>query len=362
MASTNSGAISSLVFSDGFDYYVDPLQKWTSETGQYQILTPGRFPFGQRLQGNGALTKILNHGPYNRIVWGAAFNTIASPPQISNGGYIGSNRFMSLVGSQAQEIMYLGFDGLGRISYGSPPNGTFQAPAGPTFASSPNLLPFGQWVYVEFDVILSNTNTGSFKVRLNGVEILSQTNVLTATENSAFGIQTVADNNNFYKWDDIYVLAPSSTVIGDSFLGDIKVIGITPNGAGQSSQMTQTGGVLGMNYTSVNEVPPNGDTSYVATNVPGQFDLYTLPTPNSITPVSAIYGVAAYSLSRKDDSPARFLSVGVGNGTTSNFDAGSALGSDYHYVERVMPVNPLTGLPWALVDLNNLQLGIKLIS
>jgi hypothetical protein len=346
----------SLVYTDGFDYYTDLTTKWTSLSTYYcnmDILTPGRFGYGQRVNiapqntqfSAGTLAKAFPLGPYNRLVMGCAVRY--NNTSFDTAG--GTGTFLNFIDT-TENICSISFQSFGRLAF------TY----GTTTIYTPLLSwAFNAWFYLELDVVFTGSTAG-WAMRINGEQVASA-NTFTGAE--AYGISlTCMPNNTSVDYDDIYVLAPTSMTVGDNFLGDIKIVPLIPNASGNLTQWTQTGGVSGQNFTSVDDVPPDGDNSYVASNVAGQIDTYGVPALNSITPVSDVYGVSVYALARKDDSPARFLSVGVGDGTNESFDAGNAVGSTYSYVQRVLPVNPLTGSAWQLNDFENLQLGIKIIS
>lgn len=367
-ALTNTQAVSSLVFQDGFDYYNDLYTKWTSgNIDTHAINAPGRFGYGQKVTVNGQYygSRIIKALPsatgYSRLVMGVACRIESTSP-------VPSDTF-GFITSTGGPTCAFGFDTLGRAYFTNNPNNGYLGgeASGTRIAQSvPGVIPFAQWFYAEMDVVFSASGNGSVSIRVNGLEVIRQIGITTSLENAGYGIGLFESSNgptgNSHSFDDIYVLAPQPATPGDSFLGDVKVVGLLPNGAGRVTGFTQTGGISGSNYSSVNDAPPDGDNSYVASNVVGTVDTYRIPPPNAITPVSQVYGVSVYALGRKDDSPSRFISCGVGNGTTENFDAGSPLGSSYAYVQRVFPTNPLTNQPWTLADFDTLQLAIKLVT
>jgi hypothetical protein len=353
-------SISDLVFCDGFDYYNQVYAKWTTGSGHgggaqagWEFVSPGRFGYGQCIQmdaafgGPGIVAKALAGGPYGRLVAGFGVNLEASSAPQSN--------FFTFIDSNANPLCYITFGTLGRIG--------FVDANGINYFANPTTFSYASWLYVEIDVFFGTS--GSFMLSVNGQEVLSETGIKTATASNSYGpaLYTDGDGHPNVLYDDLYVLAPSvEGTLGDSFLGDIKIVPLVPNGAGRLNQWSQVGGTTGENWTSVDEEPPDGDTSYVYSTTPGQIDAYTVPIPTTITPVSSVYGVAVYGYARKDDSPARIVSVGVGNGATESFDEGSALSSNYLYVQRVMPTNPLTSADWNLSDFTDLQLAVKLLS
>jgi hypothetical protein len=192
---------------------------------------------------------------------------------------------------------------------------------------------------------------------------LLEPDIATTTAAGIFGSGPInTPSFPYILYDDMYVLAPETDVIGDSFLGDVKCVPLVPTSAGHETQWTQVGGTAGEPWTAVSEIPPDGDTSYVDSNTPGQIELFGTVEPSTITPVATVLAVSAYALARKDDSPARVVSVGISDGTTDYFDDGAAVGSDYSYITRQLPTNPITGEAWTNADFATVQFGVKLIS
>jgi hypothetical protein len=105
-------------------------------------------------------------------------------------------------------------------------------------------------------------------------------------------------------------------------------------------------------------VPPNASV-YVYDSNPGDIDAYTL-TP--IGEPSAIVGIQLVASAMKDDSSSRILGLGFGNATTMDFNAGDSVADGYLMYTQPYDVNPLTSSPFTNDDLNNGQIGLKVIA
>jgi hypothetical protein len=159
-------------------------------------------------------------------------------------------------------------------------------------------------------------------------------------------------------FDDVYICDATGSIHND-FLGDVKIVTLLPNGNGRVNQWTRTGGTSSGNYTAVNEVPPNGDTSYVSSSTAGQIDAYTV---SSLGTVSAVVAAQIVASARKDDAGTRVLALGFGDGTTESYNAGTTLNGSYIMYTQPLDENPLTSSAWATSDFSGAQLAIEVIS
>ena len=181
---------------------------------------------------------------------------------------------------------------------------------GPTvLATSPKALKINRWYYVELQVFIDDSN-GSYDLRVNEETILSGSNVdtkhsaLSTCDQICFSAGYATGFNNCYI-QDIYLLDNNGT-FNNSFLGDIRVDCLYPNGNGSSSQFIGSDGNSTDNYLLVNEATLNEDTSYVESSTVNDIDLYQMDSMSS-SPLdsNSIYGVQAVNVTKKDDAGAR---------------------------------------------------------
>jgi hypothetical protein len=218
---------------------------------------------------------------------------------------------------------------------------------------------------VEIQVVFSISTTGSIAIQVNGQAAANVGSIKTAFDGtpsanivSLGSYQGRQGQNPTVLFDDFYVCDGTGTV-NNTFLGDVKVALAMPNAVGRISQWTRTGGTSSGNYTAVDEIPPDDDTSYVSSSTVGQIDSYKFA---SIGTPAAIVAVQLVASARKDDSGTRVLGLGFGNATTTNFNAGTSIPNGYTMITREMDTNPITGVAWAPTDLASAQIGIEVIS
>lgn len=226
------------------------------------------------------------------------------------------------------------------------------------------LVPNGTFTPIEMKVVFATGATGSVTVQVNGIAVITIANVQTAATTNAsascyvLGQNTAHGNVAQGYVDDFYVFDGTGTA-NTNMLGDWKVTIQTPASSGRVTSWGQNGGTGGSPWTAVDEIPPDGDTSYISSATPGSVEDFGLTALASAT---TIFAVTAKAYARKDDSGTRTIGLGVGNNTTENFDAGQNLTTAYMYYGRPMDQNPLTTAAWATGDFTGaaaIQLALK---
>lgn len=212
------------------------------------------------------------------------------------------------------------------------------------------------WYYIEAKVFIDNT-TGSVEVRVNGVTDINLTNIDTQVTGSntvnTFKWQVYAQASYF---DDIYICDTTGAVNND-FLGDNRVEAIMPTGAGANTDWTP---LTPPNFSEVNEIPPDGDTSYVSSNTPGNVDTYAFGNLTGIT--TGIKGLQVNILNRKDDAGSREIAPVVRSGGTDYTGNTFAVLDNYSTAVQVYEEDPDTSAAWLVAGVNAAEFGQTVIS
>ncbi len=142
---------------------------------------------------------------------------------------------------------------------------------------------------------------GDYEIRINGSTVMTPTTGQVAT-NAVWTDFFLGDTqtNNWRRqpgpatvdFDDLYVIDDQGSH-NTSFLGDCRIETLFPNGAGASSQWTPNSGT---NYSRVNEVFTDQDTSYVSTAGVGNRDSYAMGDLSSLP--ATVFGVQVYANAR----------------------------------------------------------------
>jgi hypothetical protein len=227
-----------LLFVEGFDHFLasDIGKKWPGlVVGQsYLAMGSGRFGGQSLLCPNNVaeatgVTRNLGAN-YSTLIAGFAFKTATKP---TNSNYVASV-FSFQDGTTPQLNVRVNEAG-----------NLIVARNNTTIATSAYALPVNSWVYIEFKATI-HASAGSYEVRVNGVNVLSATNVNTMGSSTA-NINTITLGpvhsaigfvfSNTWSYDDFYLCDTTGTKNND-FLGDMRVDTIRPNGAGTNTQLT----------------------------------------------------------------------------------------------------------------------------
>jgi hypothetical protein len=219
------------------------------------------------------------------------------------------------------------------------------------------------WYFIELKATIHDT-TGSYELRVNGTNVLSQTNVDTRNGGSGvvtliqFGSQTGTSQPAgpaTMNMDDIYV-CDSSGSLNNDFLGDVAVQTIYPT---SDSSVAWTRSAGGTSYTLVDESTPNGDTDYVESSTAAQQDIYGYGDLAAAT--NTVLGVQINAVARKDDAGARQVKLLTKSGGTTYASSALGLSTTYTFYSEVRETNPNTAVSWTESDVNSAEFGVECV-
>lgn len=227
-------------------------------------------------------------------------------------------------------------------------------------SSGTNILRSGYWSYVEVKATIDDS-TGAVEVKVDGTSVLNLTSQDTRNGGNAnvsqIRIGSHTGTGSYSYADDVYVCDTTGSAPYNDYLGDVRVVMMVPDGAGDSTQWTPSAGA---NYAAVDETPGHdGDTSYVSSSTAGQDDLYTVgATPSGS---SQVWAARVTATARKEGAGARDIALLVKAGTTT--DASGALtipDTTYREFSYTLLQNPDTSADWTIADLDAAQIGIRI--
>jgi hypothetical protein len=231
-------------------------------------------------------------------------------------------------------------------------------------STSPTLaVTVGKYYYIEFQAVINKTG-GTAIVRINGQVVLSLSGVNTSPNGDNVADQVVffgPGGSNFVYVDDVYVT--DGTGVLNSFLGDVSIGLIMPASDGDLLGWTTSAG--SPHFSLVNEIPPDGDSTYVWTVAPntGPFpiDCYHF---QAVSPTRTIIAIQSNIMARKNDTGNRALSsiTRFGGANYVADPTGRYVNETYIDYRNCFDVNPLTTNPWTPTDVNNTQWGYQLIT
>jgi len=221
-------------------------------------------------------------------------------------------------------------------------------------------LYIGQWYYIEFTATISDT-VGVVELKIDGTSVIGPLtsqdtrNGANSTANQLRIGQDVNSNSPF-DIDDLYVLDSGGSSPTNTYLGDIKVETLYPNGNGNSSVLLNDGGNTTNNYTHVDETFPNGDTDYVESSTVGDKDTYAYT--NMATTAGTVFGVQINPYAKKTDAGTRSIKTVARVSTTEVDGPVQTLGASYAYLTDIRETKPGGGA-WTISDVNGAEFGVK---
>lgn len=160
--------------------------------------------------------------------------------------------------------------------------------------------------------------------------------------------------------DDIAVNDTTNPGQNSSWPGYARVIGLLPNGDGDSSQFSGSDEDSIDNYQLVYEVDYDDDATYVESLTSGHTDLYTVDN-FGLLPGDVIQRVWVSAVAREVSADGDSLQVGFkplgGSATwtehpiTENYE---------HYKSDEYLTNPATSSAWTQADIDALQVGVRI--
>lgn len=356
-----------LLFADSFDLTAtaDQVLKWNlgniasgTNGGSIALSTTTPYSSGHSLAegwinfntGSGQYLKTALAGSQSTLIVGFAY--MGSPIATDGAAF-----FQFMDGGSNQVYIVPNANGNLQVFRG---NGT-------SLGTGTTVLASNVWYYLELKVVFGTGTNGSIAVNLNGVSEISVSGINTANSGVAqantLAIGNVGGHTSVpagtYFFDDFYCCNALGAV-NNNFLGPIRVIGLLPNGAGTNTNWTKVGAAAS-NYQSVNENPPDGDTTRVQSLSVGQIDTYQYADlPANALSVLAVCN--AFEI-RKDGVGSRTITTRVRSGASEADASGSiALTPSYSIPGQIMEVNPVTSVAWTVADVNGAEFGPKVFS
>jgi hypothetical protein len=332
-----------LLFMDGFDAD-DTTLKWDVGTSGSGSATT-RFGSGRSV-----VTTFINKNltASSEITTGFATRTGQTAPQIGfNVSFYGDAG-----GTQHITVMRNTTTGLIQVRRGST--------SGTLLATGTKVLQQQIWNYIEIRVVISDS-VGVVEVRVDGA---ATPDISFSGDTKNAGTATTIDRATYYSdsafsmyYDDLYILDSTGTT-NTTFLGDVRVQALVPNGNGNYSQLTGSDGNSTDNYLLVDELP-YVTADYVGSFNAGDKDSYTLS--DLVSGTATVFGVQNNIIASKDDAyvaQARpFLRLGGTdyNGTTQTFN------TSYQTYYNMYNQNPATSTNWTVSDVNTAESGFEVL-
>jgi len=227
--------------------------------------------------------------------------------------------------------------------------------------SGENKLSLNTWHYIEVKMIKGNSvGANDVIVKVDGVEWYASSG---GEDFLASGAASFTDcialrgaPVGYYYFDDIYICDETGPQC-NTFLGQIKIATIYPDGNGNDSDFVGSDSNSVDNYLLVDDTTPDGDTTYSESGGATELDLYTYDAaPASII----IAGIQVNSYIRKDTTGIEHLARNVVRINSTNYESADLYpGFDYMYQTSIWELNPDDSAAWSEADINGAEFGLK---
>jgi hypothetical protein len=340
-------------FVEGFDYYpaitgvTGVAGRWTLNNTASTSLTTGRFGDGQALFSSPSTSQFLTRAipSTNTIACGVAI-------RISDASEVNAARRLIEFRNASGPQCGVGINASGEIiAYRSTTATVLGTASGVTFSDT-------VWHYIEVEAFVHDS-TGFINVYKDGTQILAVSGVDTRQQTAdtitffrLYGTDGTGAQPNVFAWDDVYVTDQATR------LGECRVKTLYPNGATADADWTPSGG--GDNYQQVDEAQVDGDTTYVASDTPGDLDFYTM-TDLGFAP-DTVHAVQLTMSARKDDAETRAVRLKLKSGAVVEDGATQAMAGSYQYFSDVYEEDPDVVGPWTASSVNAMQIGIETVT
>jgi len=225
------------------------------------------------------------------------------------------------------------------------------------YTSSEKWSPF-TWNYFEIRIVAgTDSSNGELELMMNGKQIINETGVDTLAITPGVARINFSGSDHFDPViDDIYIINTQGSV-NNTFLGDVKVEAVFPDGAGNTTDLLPTGAAS--NHEAVDDNPFDDDTSYASSSTFEDKDTYTVANLSDIT--QGIVGVQMLPNARKAIATGtRALTSVVRSGTTDYDQTESNLTTSYDYYPAIVELDPDTGSAWTVSGFNSAEFGYRI--
>lgn len=218
------------------------------------------------------------------------------------------------------------------------------------------------WHYLETHIVIGDS--GSIEVKIDGSVVIDLPTV--DTRNGGDGVVDTllfSFGNGLVQalLDDVWLLDTTGTAPQNTYLGDVHIDTIVPDGDGFSSGFDTTFPASPTtHYTKVDETPDTGDTDYNETTTVNDIDLFDYAAVPTITGGSTVISVKAGAIVKKADtggSQMRF--VARPTSTTHNGATTHTLSTDYRYKFELWDDDPQASAAWTDSTINAGEFGVE---
>jgi len=261
-------------------------------------------------------------------------------------------------GTQQLGIGILNVDGTFQVWRGASSgnnNGTLLAGGG-------QLLTYPNWSCLEARVVIHDT-AGIVTVWANGLQIINYIgNTRTSGANQITSIRVGAQQavNDYWMYSklllDDFAINDTTGSINNGRIGQGGIFPLFPNADTADKDWARSTGAN--NYSLVNSIPPDEDTTYVTANSVGDRDLYEF---GNLTNVNSIDAIAISGRLKTTVGAGAPVGFAMRSGATTGDVASHNVTGQWTTFTDVIEADPNTAAAWTLEAVNSLQAGFTIL-
>lgn len=196
-------------------------------------------------------------------------------------------------------------------------------------------------------------SAGDWEVRINGVSEMAGTGNLGVEVNRlvSIGKQLSRSGNSVDYFFDDFSISNTPTYPPD---GQCKMMLPNANGAAQ----TFTIGAGTDHYTAVNEIPPDGNTSYLVSDLTvGNAETEALQDSGTVGISGTVNVVKVVNSAARDGATNGTFRTRLRSGATNSDSGGANTGAGYNAYSRLLETDPATTAAWTVSALDSVESG-----
>lgn len=222
--------------------------------------------------------------------------------------------------------------------------------------SDAGVLAAGTFIHLEVAVCIDPV-VGWVEIRRDGVTRFRVEDVNTGNmdiTNIEFGAINSANFTFDSYYDDVFCWDTTGEA-ANNFLGPVRILTLFPESVGDTEQWTTVG--VADAVDAINNVPPDGDTTYIAAEEVGETINFTMP---ELPPeISHIDGVYVPFMARLEDAGAGDVRFSWQTGTEVATGKSLPLTPSYSYHGDAFPENPDGGGQWTKAEFESSTLILE---
>jgi hypothetical protein len=322
------------------------------EDGTWQPFGTAAASTGADSGGNGPKTGAYHIYAYDMRAISYIFPTPKTQAYMSlffsTGNWFAFNSTMWYMGlfSGGSTVAYITMNGDGKVLLY---HGNNPTPIGPS------VFVMNQYTYYHIEIGAVVGVSGSAEVRFGGTPVLT----LASGDTRPGGGAGLIDRIIIHSGNGLFSCVDDVVVDDAAFPGEVRVIALNPNGAGNAQQFTPS---TGTDHAALVDERPPTTTDYVYSTTPGHREQFAL-SDHGLSGGIIVEGVQVAMYANESESAGMTLDTGLRvNGTDYDDGKTHALQPAVaRFAGKIWETNPDTGAPWTLEEINALQAGVKVL-